>query len=317
MINKNILSIVFLMLFGTATSYKSFGQDIVYTFSKLEGDSLNALDRIFDAANAYEKELRVDSKNSIARYNYACMLSKLYKVDSAFYHLNIALRQSPNYSVLFDPDLINLHDDPRWNDIIKFISQSYERNKTVIFNEYSALLLSMQAEDQAYQNELNISEDKLGKYSSVTLAIWSSKYKYNLQNKKKLKDINMRIGWPAISIVGADAAHAAMMILMHSPLEMQKQYFQIIERYFKEKDVEASDYAILVDKIQIAENKKQLYGTQVFKNDSGIYSVLPIEDDVNLDRRRKAIGLPEINNYLVPYGISYTINKTNHDLNNK
>ena len=57
-------------------------------------------------------------------------------------------------------------------------------------------------------------------------------------------------------------------------------------------EVAAADYAYLYDRIAVAENREQLYGTQFNGPEP-----FPIEDELNVDARRKAIGLSTLAEY--------------------
>jgi len=57
-------------------------------------------------------------------------------------------------------------------------------------------------------------------------------------------------------------------------------------------EVTRIDYAYLYDRIAVAEHRKQLYGTQ-FKDGEP----QPIEDEANVDVRRKEIGLGTMAEY--------------------
>jgi hypothetical protein len=51
-------------------------------------------------------------------------------------------------------------------------------------------------------------------------------------------------------------------------------------------EVAARDYAFLHDRIAVAKNRKQLYGTQFNGSEP-----FPIEDEAHVDERRKAMGM--------------------------
>jgi hypothetical protein len=58
-------------------------------------------------------------------------------------------------------------------------------------------------------------------------------------------------------------------------------------------EVSAKDLAYLVDRVAVAENKKQVYGTQ-FKGMGNEMTPQPIEDEEHVDERRKSVGLPSM-----------------------
>jgi hypothetical protein len=54
----------------------------------------------------------------------------------------------------------------------------------------------------------------------------------------------------------------------------------------------------LEDRVLVGEGKKQLYGSQVVAGPDGLPRLHPIEDPENVDERRRAIGLPPLEEYL-------------------
>jgi hypothetical protein len=57
------------------------------------------------------------------------------------------------------------------------------------------------------------------------------------------------------------------------------------------------DYAMLLDRTLVHDNKHQVYGTQIQLVD-GEWIPYPIEDPANVDKRRSEIGLFSMEQYL-------------------
>ena len=117
------------------------------------------------------------------------------------------------------------------------------------------------------------------------------------QNTLWLSDIIDRYGFPGKSLVGEDGAKAAWLIVQHSPApQFQKKCLPLLEEAVRQKEVDAIDLAYLTDRIRTSEGKAQLYGTQG-KPENGVIVPFPIEDEENVDERRKALGLEPIAEY--------------------
>jgi hypothetical protein len=96
------------------------------------------------------------------------------------------------------------------------------------------------------------------------------------------------------------------MVIQHADITRQKKYIAVIKDLCEKKEAEWSSYALLYDRIQVYDNKKQLYGSQLKYNDSTqSYELYPIEDEVNVDKRRKEKGLNSLADYVIPFGIFY------------
>jgi hypothetical protein len=113
-----------------------------------------------------------------------------------------------------------------------------------------------------------------------------------------LKAIVKEHGWLGRSLVGEDGARAAWLLVQHADQdrEFQKQCLELLAKAVKAKEASAVDHAYLTDRVRVAEKKKQIYGTQ-FQVKDGKMEPYPIEDETNVDKRRKAIGLPTLAEY--------------------
>ena len=61
-------------------------------------------------------------------------------------------------------------------------------------------------------------------------------------------------------------------------------------------EVSQRDLAYLTDRVLLAEGKKQIYGSQ-FQQKDGKLLPSPIEDEANVDKRRKEVGLNPLAEY--------------------
>jgi hypothetical protein len=86
------------------------------------------------------------------------------------------------------------------------------------------------------------------------------------------------------------------MIKRFASCGFQKQCLTLLERAVKANEASATDLAYLTDRVLVAENKNQVYGTQ-FRLVDGKMEPYPIEDEKNVDRRRKEAGLPSLAEY--------------------
>jgi hypothetical protein len=116
-------------------------------------------------------------------------------------------------------------------------------------------------------------------------------------NTKFMKDIIKKTGWPKISDVGQKAANMAWLLVQHADLDpaFQKKCLKLIEALPK-GEIDKRDVAYLVDRVLVAENKPQLYGTQ-FKGAGKDLAVSKVKDRPNLDKRRKKMGLSTFAEY--------------------
>jgi len=118
------------------------------------------------------------------------------------------------------------------------------------------------------------------------------------RNYQRMAEIIDQIGYPTISKVGKQASFNAWLIIQHHPQgEFQKKCLQLMED--AEDDVNPQNIAYLKDRVLVFSGKKQVYGTQLKKNEiTNKMELYDVEDEVHLDDRRKQIGLEPIAEYL-------------------
>lgn len=118
-----------------------------------------------------------------------------------------------------------------------------------------------------------------------------------LDNTKRMKEIIKDFGWPAFDLVGKEASDSAWLLVQHGDLELQKMCIGLLKDAVDKHQANKWCYAYLLDRILIREGKKQLYGTQLdLKN--GEVIPFPIDDEINLDKRRKEMGLEPFQVYI-------------------
>lgn len=114
----------------------------------------------------------------------------------------------------------------------------------------------------------------------------------------RLREIIRQFGWPSATLVGADGAAAAFLIVQHSPsLKLQKRCLPFIRAAARNGDLSMRDVALLTDRVLIREGKPQVYGTQ-FRGEGGRMIPYPIASPRGVDARRATVGLPPLAEYV-------------------
>jgi hypothetical protein len=113
-------------------------------------------------------------------------------------------------------------------------------------------------------------------------------------------------GWPGRKLVADDGAHAAWLIVQHAPPQYQREVLPLLQAAVKQGDARASDAALLEDRVLIEHGKPQIYGTQLkYPEAGGAATLEPIVDEACVDRRRAAVGLEPLADYVKRMGGTY------------
>jgi hypothetical protein len=132
---------------------------------------------------------------------------------------------------------------------------------------------------------------------------------FNAEFVKKVEEIDKRNtawlkgaidkhGWPGNSLVGEEGAHNAWLLVQHADRDrpFQKRCLELLKGAVRKGEAAGKDLAYLTDRVLVGEGKKQLYGTQFTLKD-GELAPSPIEDEANVDKRRKEVGLDTLAEY--------------------
>jgi hypothetical protein len=114
----------------------------------------------------------------------------------------------------------------------------------------------------------------------------------------RLNEIVRSYGVPDAKLVGKEGVEAYYLILQHSnDPTLKEKSLKGMEKAFKAKQLSPGDYANFTDRLLVNLGKPQVYGAN-FDLKDGKMVMSPTKDIKNLDKRRKAIGLPPIAEYM-------------------
>lgn len=94
-------------------------------------------------------------------------------------------------------------------------------------------------------------------------------------------------------------------LIQHSNLGLMQKNLPFFLKLADLKLLQKSTLAVMIDRIEIALHKPQIYGTQLQYDDSNNLKVSEIIDKKNVNIRRNEIGLEPIEDYLNTFGIKY------------
>lgn len=121
-----------------------------------------------------------------------------------------------------------------------------------------------------------------------------------------LKHLVARDGFPTAADVGQEGVGDAWLLVQHADRDpaFQASVLKQLKPRVKSGDITTHDYAMLVDRVRLAQGKKQLYGSQIEAKD-GAYLPKPTEEPAHLDLRREHMDMMPIADYLCVIRASY------------
>ena len=113
------------------------------------------------------------------------------------------------------------------------------------------------------------------------------------KHAEELRRIIKKYGWPTISLVGKKSSHLAWLLAQHSDHDrkFQEVCLNLLKEAVKKNDASPINFVYLNDRIKVAQNKPQLFGTQFKRNINGTRIPFPIYKPSRVDKRRKKYGL--------------------------
>ena len=292
------------LTFGLLLAVIAFGQGT----KKSIPDSLREEGNLKMAIVEYAKIYESNPENRNNTYNYACALALDRQIDTAFFYLNIATAKDSSVQALNDPDFYFLIENDKWKKLEDKLIQRVEAKYGKYENlDLSKELWSMKIKDQAFYYHIKIADKTVGKDSPIIDALWELKTKIHDDNVKRIIEIIETQGWPKKSIVKGSAASTVFLIIQHSEIETQKKYLPIMKEAANNGEASWSSLALLIDRVNLREGEKQIYGSQIYRNDDGSYYVKDLMEPGYVNQRRKEVGLGPIEEYVERWGIEWTI----------
>jgi hypothetical protein len=118
-------------------------------------------------------------------------------------------------------------------------------------------------------------------------------------NYRRIKDVIDTYSFPTREMVGGDGASAAWLLVQHQDAHPEFQVFalELMLPLAQRDEIDQSSFAMLTDRVLVAQHKPQRYGSQFQSSNNGPLVMAPTEELGHLDERRAAFDLPPITLY--------------------
>ena len=298
----------------------SLGQSVEYYNLVKKADSLHNAKDFKASALTYSAAFKANGWKAVSndRYNAACSWALANNSDSSFFQLNrIATKANYiNYGhITTDPDLNSLHEDLRWKPLLEIIKQNKEKAEANLNKPLVAELDSIYTEDQKYRLQIDEIEKKYGWESNQMKAHWKIINEKDSVNLIKIKSLLDKYGWLGTDVIGEQGNSTMFLVIQHSDIATQDKYLPMMREAVKNGKAKGSSLALLEDRVALRKGKKQIYGSQIGRdNDTKLYYVSPLEDPDNVDKRRAKVGLEPLADYVNYWQIKWDVEQYKKDL---
>ncbi|MDE2293038.1 MAG: hypothetical protein KGL53_13225 [Elusimicrobia bacterium] len=121
----------------------------------------------------------------------------------------------------------------------------------------------------------------------------------DVSNTAALKELLAVHGWFTIDAFGPQADQDAWLLVQHADHDVafQEEVLARLEALLPSGGTRPHNYAYLFDRVAVARDRPQRYGTQGRCVGKGLWEPDPMEEPERVDERRAAVGLPPMAEY--------------------
>lgn len=242
------------------------------------------------------------------------------EADSAFRHLEQSARSGFTGSLELrrDPTFSPLYADARWTDFLKKTDQNRQRYELSCKKRYRPLVRMLDTiyfDDQFYRLQTEGIAAESGWSSSKMNENNDIMRNKDSINTAKISSILDKYGWLGKKEIGDRGNSTLFIVIQHTSLPVQLKYLPLLREAVKQGKAQAHSLALLEDRVALKQGKPQIYGSQLGMNSgTGAYYVNTLEDPENVDKRRAAVGLEPMRDYVARFGIKWSTEQYYRDL---
>ena len=181
--------------------------------------------------------------------------------------------------------------------------KDWRRRPTAIGRELALRVV----QDQAWRTASEETHHTVAQEEVIEWRLLSELCRVDEDNTRFLRHLVQAGYWPRVSHDGPAASKDAWLLIQHADndRDLQITVLAVMRRLLPLKEVSSTNYAYLYDRIEVAQNKPQKFGTQFTTGYDGCVEPFPIADPEKMNSRRKSVGLASIEEYGRALSIAY------------
>lgn len=277
-----------------------------------KADSAFARDNYGKCAEYYKMAFSKDSQNVQGnKYIYcASCLALEGKNDESIKYIYKGIKNGWVYfdETVNDADFEGLKKDSNaeWDKMIAYFKDYLKKYEASLSKaSLRTELLKMYKEDQRLRENAVLTEEEYGKKSKKMKVLRDSIIALDSIHLISLNKILDEVGFPSFDEVGIDGVDAMFSLISHQHRhpELRAKALPLAKEELKKLGVPFSEVARLEDHVLQDQNKKQLYGTRIFRDKKGRMKIWPIEDLEHVNERRLKAEMRPIELYVSEVGL--------------
>jgi len=301
--------LLIIILFNVSVLFAQKFSPPAYSILTAKADSFYKVKEYKQAAFTFSAAFKAFNWNGAPMHFYdaACCWALAGYPDSAF--SNLKKSNYTNYDhAIDDLDLISLHNDKRWPAAISAIKANQQKLQVNYNWPLVKELDTIFREDQDSRVLIEDEEKKYGPDSKQVAERWKEINKKDSVNLAKVEIILNKYGWLGHDVIGNRGGTTLFLVIQHAGMKDRDKYLPMMREAVKKGDMFPGSLALVEDRSALEHGKKQIYGSQInYDNKTGKYFVSPIEDEVNVDKRRAEVGLEPLETYVKHWNIDYKL----------
>ena len=166
-------------------------------------------------------------------------------------------------------------------------------------------LQNIQKSDQEQRRHMREYSEKYGWQSAPMDSLWKIQSYSDSVNSVRVIEIIKEYGYPGKSLVGEQTASAAFLVIQHADLDVQEENLPILSAAADKGEVRWSSIALLIDRVEMRNNRRQIYGSQVSRDSTGQSFFFEIQKPYTVDSLRATKGLGPLSEYAERFGFDW------------
>jgi hypothetical protein len=151
--------------------------------------------------------------------------------------------------------------------------------------------------DQKFRQISHSVRIEFGNESDTIKKLWKVISYSDSLNLIKVSEILDHYGWLGPDEIGFKANRALFFVVQHSNKSTMEKYLPMMKEAVITGNADADLLALLVDRIELLNDRPQIYGSQITLKD-GKYVLYKTKDIKNVNTRRAEVGLGTLEEYL-------------------